>query len=152
LQKLVDLHNDIRQKNGLGVLKLNSTLIYIAQGHTDNMAQQQKMDHNLDGKGPGDRATAAGYSWSAVGENIAMGFPSEEAVVNGWMNSPGHRANILNGNYTEVGFGKAQDRNGRIYWTTDFGRPRNFVFGQLESQAPVSAPGGVYRDDCSSCH
>src|SRR5919109_1185606 len=69
-----------------------------------------------------DRDAVAGYTgWSAIGENIAAGYPTPEAVVAGWMSSPGHRANILSPNFTEIGIGLAQGGKYGSYWTQDFG-------------------------------
>jgi len=69
------------------------------------------------------RAERAGYSgWMALGENVAYGYGSVESVMAGWMNSSGHRANILNANFTHVGLGRATAANGTLYWTQVFGR------------------------------
>ena len=69
------------------------------------------------------RAENAGYrNWTAVGENVAYGYDSETAVLTGWMNSPGHRANILNPAYTHVGSASAVGGSGTRYWSQDFGR------------------------------
>jgi uncharacterized protein YkwD len=70
----------------------------------------------LDGSNAGQRITLAGYTWAAYGENIAMGYSSEQAVMNGWLNSEGHCRNIMNGKFKEMGAGR--DGN---YWTQDFG-------------------------------
>jgi uncharacterized protein YkwD len=67
--------------------------------------------------------TNAGYRWSAVAENIAMGYPDPAAVMTGWMNSPGHRTNILNCQYRQLGVGVAASAKGARYWTQDFGTP-----------------------------
>ena len=56
----------------------------------------------------------------AAGENIAMGQPTAASVMNAWMNSPGHKANILSVNFTEIGVGVAKDASGTIYWTQQF--------------------------------
>jgi uncharacterized protein YkwD len=74
---------------------------------------------NPDGEGPGERTAEQGYpQWS--GENIAMGYPTPEAVVSGWMESEGHRANILNCDSVAIGVGAADSESG-IYWTQVFG-------------------------------
>jgi len=88
------------------------------------MARQEKMEHVLDGKGPGKRARAAGYRFDWIAENIAAGeeWPLE-GVVSGWMESKGHRENILNPNYTEAGVGLAKTDKGEWYYTLLFGRP-----------------------------
>lgn len=73
-----------------------------------------------DGSDPGDRVTAAGYRWSTYGENIAKGQSSPASVMDSWMNSPGHRANIVNCAFKEIGVGK-QDSSGGPVWTQVFG-------------------------------
>ena len=69
----------------------------------------------------GQRITAAGYNWSAYGENVAYGYSSPESVMQGWMTSPGHKANILNCSFKEIGVGLAQPG---YYWTQDFAASR----------------------------
>jgi uncharacterized protein YkwD len=86
------------------------------------MAAHQNMSHTgSDGSSPGDRITAAGYSWSAYGENVAYGYGTPESVMAAWMASPGHRQNILDCGFKEIGVGLAQPGS---YWTQDFGTPR----------------------------
>jgi uncharacterized protein YkwD len=85
------------------------------------MAARDFFDHtNPDGDGPGERVTASGYRWSTYGENIAKGQQTPEAVMTSWMNSPGHRANILNCAFEEIGVG-IHDGGGGPYWTQNFG-------------------------------
>ena len=82
------------------------------------------MSHTgTDGSNPGDRIARAGYRFSAWGENVAIGYPDAASVMDGWMNSPGHRANILSGNVTEIGIGLAYAADGTPYWTMDLARP-----------------------------
>lgn len=128
VQRVVDLTNTQRTQAGLQPLRLNSKLNNIATAHSEDMAQHDYFSHNgLDGSTVGDRAKGAGYQFSSVGENIAAGYTTPEDVVQGWMNSPGHRANILNPNYQEIGVGYyylANDTgkvNYHSYWTEDFG-------------------------------
>lgn len=85
------------------------------------MAARDYFSHtSQDGSGPGDRITDAGYRWSTYGENIAKGQRTPAAVMDSWMNSPGHRANILNCSFKELGVG-VEDSPGGIVWTQDFG-------------------------------
>lgn len=79
--------------------------------------------HVINGLGPADRVSATGYTWHAVGENIAWGYMTPDAVMTGWMNSAGHKANILGSSYTELGVGYALDAAGRPYWVQVFARP-----------------------------
>lgn len=119
-EQVIALVNAERAKAGCGALSANATLTKAAQGHSDDMAARDYFDHtNPDGDGPGERVTAAGYPWSTYGENIAMGQSTPEQVMEGWMNSPGHRANILNCDFKEIGVGI--HTSGGPYWTQVFG-------------------------------
>ncbi|MGC2999485.1 CAP domain-containing protein [Streptomyces sp. G35A] len=103
-------------------MTVNATLTKAAQAHSADMAAHRNMSHTgSDGSSPGDRITRAGYSWSTFGENVAYGYTSPEQVMAGWMSSPGHKANILNCAFKEIGVGLAQPGN---YWTQDFGTAR----------------------------
>ncbi|MFH8574914.1 CAP domain-containing protein [Streptomyces zaomyceticus] len=118
--QVIALVNAERAKAGCGPLTANATLTKAAQGHSDDMAARDFFDHtNPDGAGPGERVTSAGYPWSTYGENIAMGQSSPEQVMESWMNSPGHRANILNCSFKEIGVGIHSE--GGPYWTQVFG-------------------------------
>lgn len=120
--RVIQLVNAERAKVGCSALTANATLAKAAQAHSADMAAHQNMSHTgSDGSSPGDRITRAGYSWSAYGENVAYGYSTPEQVMAGWMSSPGHRANILNCSYKEIGVGLAQPNS---YWTQDFGTPR----------------------------
>jgi uncharacterized protein YkwD len=79
---------------------------------------------NPDGKQVWDRAVAAGYAYRKVAENIAAGQRTAEEVVRGWMESPGHRANILDRDLTQIGVGRAEGGSYDVYWTQVFGTPR----------------------------
>ena len=106
IQELLDDTNTQRLNNGLGALALNGVLDTAAQAKASDMAARDYWSHNTpDGKTPWTFMDAAGYSYQLAGENLAYGFSSPQDTLTGWMNSPGHRANILNGGYTEVGFG-----------------------------------------------
>ncbi|MYZ07519.1 CAP domain-containing protein [Streptomyces sp. SID2999] len=120
--RVVELVNAERAKVGCSPVELNSTLSKAAQDHSADMAAHNTMSHTgSDGSDPGSRITAAGYQWSAYGENVAYGYATPEQVMDGWMNSPGHRENILNCSYKEIGVGLAQPGD---YWTQDFGTAR----------------------------
>ena len=96
--------------------------------HSTDMAQKHYFNHKQpDGTLPADRATAAGYRWTRVGENIASGQRTPEEAVASWLDSPGHCANIMNPTFTEMGAAYAihpQNRNRTAYWTQVFGTPR----------------------------
>ncbi|MFJ9559004.1 CAP domain-containing protein [Streptomyces fuscichromogenes] len=120
--RVVELVNAERGKVGCSALTLNTTLSKVAQAHSADMALHQNMSHTgSDGSSPGDRITGAGYAWSAYGENVAYGYATPEQVMAGWMASPGHKANILNCAFKEIGVGFAQPGD---YWTQDFATAR----------------------------
>lgn len=104
-----------------GPLIMNEALRCAARRHSLDMNQRNFFDHeNPDGESADGRIEQAGYVWSAWGENIAAGQPSPEFVMESWMDSDGHCANIMNPNFTEIGVGHHFSDN----WTQVFGRPR----------------------------
>ncbi|MFG3258582.1 sigma-70 family RNA polymerase sigma factor [Streptomyces sp. NPDC048172] len=120
-EKVTALVNAEREKKGCGPVRLNSKLNSAALKHSADMDARDFFDHNNpDGKDPGDRVTAAGYRWSTYGENIARGQQSSADVMKGWMDSPGHRENILNCDFKEMGIGR-HDGAGGPWWTQVFG-------------------------------
>ncbi|MEU0967110.1 CAP domain-containing protein [Streptomyces sp. NPDC005917] len=120
--RIVQLVNAERSQVGCSPVTLNSTLTKTAQAHSADMAAHQNMSHTgSDGSSPGSRITSSGYSWSTYGENVAYGYATPDQVMAGWMSSAGHRANILNCAFKEIGVGLAQPDN---YWTQDFGTAR----------------------------
>lgn len=123
--EVVRLTNQERQANGCPALKVNAALTRSASGHSADMAAKGYFDHDSpDGRTPFDRMKDAGYSFSMAAENIAAGQPTPSSVVSGWMNSEGHRKNILNCALTEIGVGVAKGGDYGIYWTQNFGTPR----------------------------
>ncbi|KUN77044.1 RNA polymerase [Streptomyces bungoensis] len=119
--QVVALVNKERAAAGCGPLTEDPQLEQAAQGHSDDMAARGFFDHtNPDGADPGQRITAAGYRWSTYGENIAQGQQTPQAVMDSWMNSPGHRANILNCAFKDIGVGVHRGTGGP-WWTQDFG-------------------------------
>jgi uncharacterized protein YkwD len=123
-QAVIDATNAERQAAGLGPLTADAKLLAAARGHAANMAKQDKLDHTLDGKTFDDRAKAAGYRYSRLAENIAWNQPTPKEVVAGWMNSKGHKANILNTEFTQIGVAVAKNAKGEPYWVQVFGTPR----------------------------
>ncbi len=104
--------NDQRLASGLGALALNGSLNQAAQNKANDMATRDYWSHNTpDGQAPWTFITAVGYSYQTAGENLAYGFTTASDTITGWMNSPGHRANILNSSFQEVGFGMANAPN-----------------------------------------
>lgn len=120
--EVLALVNKERAAVGCPVLTLNAKLTKAAQDHSADMAANSNMSHTgSDGSDPGQRITRAGYQWRTYGENVAYGYSSAEKVMEGWMNSPGHKRNILDCSYKEIGIGLAQPGQ---YWTQDFGAAR----------------------------
>jgi uncharacterized protein YkwD len=125
--QVVTLTNAERAKAGCGALTVNSILTSAAQAHSADMAAHNYFDHNSqDGRSPFDRITAAGYQFSTAAENIAAGQRTPQDVMTSWMNSPGHKANILNCALHEIGVGYATSSSSTYgaYWTQDFGTRR----------------------------
>ncbi|WP_248960302.1 CAP domain-containing protein [Sphaerisporangium perillae] len=115
------LTNIARQEQGCGPLRIDEKLRKAARGHSDDMAAKGYFDHtSADGRSPWDRIKAAGYNSSMFAENIARGQATPEAVVKGWLNSPGHRANIMNCKLKAIGVG-VHFGSGGPWWTQDFG-------------------------------
>lgn len=116
------------QNGGLAALKENVLLDKAAQLKMQDMFKQQYFEHvNPQGKGPAELAAQVGYSYIAIGENLALGaFSSDPALVNDWMNSPGHRANILNSRFMEIGVAVGLGNyQGHTEWLAvqEFGKP-----------------------------
>ncbi|MFD8543796.1 CAP domain-containing protein [Streptomyces sp. NPDC059649] len=121
VRQVIALVNSERAKAGCSPLKNNARLQKAAQRHSDDMANRGFFDHtNPDGLGPGERITAAGYQWSSYGENIAAGQRTPTQVMRTWMNSTGHRENILACDSQEIGVG-IHFGPGGPWWTQDFG-------------------------------
>lgn len=120
--KVLELVNQARAAAGCPALTVNAKLTKAAQDHSADMAAHRNMSHTgSDGSDAGQRITRAGYQWRTYGENVAYGYSSPEQVMEGWMNSPGHKRNILDCSYKEIGIGLAQPGQ---YWTQDFGATR----------------------------
>lgn len=116
--EVIRLVNEIRQQNGLRPLTPNWELSRVARYKSRDMLENGYFSHNSPTYGsPFQMITAFGLSYRTAGENIAKGYPSPQAVVNGWMNSSGHRANILNASYKQIGVGYVSSGN---YWTQMF--------------------------------
>ena len=125
-QAILRYTNLARKQNGKLELTAVSHLNVAAQRHAINMARQQKMEHELDGKSATDRIKAVEYQFTAFGENIAAGYPNEKAAVAGWMNSPPHKGNILDEDkrgYVHIGIGAHKAANGVWYCCQVFARP-----------------------------
>lgn len=117
-QEVIRLVNEIRRENGLKALSYDWELARVARYKSQDMKDNRYFSHNSPVYGtPFQMMKSFGISYRSAGENIARGYSTPQAVVNGWMNSPGHRANILNSGYTRIGVGYVADGN---YWTQMF--------------------------------
>ncbi len=120
-QKVVELVNVERQKAGLPALKMDASISNVARAKSKDMAVNNYFAHQSPTYGSaGDMLRQYGISWHAWGENIAAGQSTPEIVVNAWMNSSGHRANILSSNFSKIGVGYVTSSSGRPYWTQIF--------------------------------
>jgi uncharacterized protein YkwD len=132
VQGIVNQTNAYRASSGLPALSESALLMQVAQAHAANMARQDKYGdtdtngHILDGHDVVYRVAQVGYQWSWLGENVAYCFgysdPAAQLMIQ-WWNSPDHRANILDSNYTEIGVGIATGASGRTYGDVVFARP-----------------------------
>jgi uncharacterized protein YkwD len=120
---VLTLVNQERAKGGCQPVTADSRLATAARLHSEDMAARNFFDHtNPDGVSFAKRINNAGYQWSGAGENIAKGQATPAAVMESWMNSPGHRANILNCGFKQLGVGVAYQGRSPI-WTQDFASP-----------------------------
>lgn len=143
-ETIVSLANTARAENGLGELTPNSLLSRAAQNKANDMLARQYFAHNTpDGLTPWTFIKAVGYSYSTAGENLAIDFTQAENVQTAWMNSPGHRANILNGSFQEIGIGIAKgsyDNHETTIVVQMFGTPLNAPVTIQEKPTPVAPP------------
>ncbi|KOO41087.1 CAP domain-containing protein [Priestia koreensis] len=117
-KKVVELVNQEREKAGLKPLQIDSKLSEVAKAKSQDMKDNNYFDHQSPKYGsPFDMMKKFGVDYSSAGENIAQGQTSPDEVMNSWMNSEGHRKNIMNPNFTHIGVGYVQDGN---YWTQEF--------------------------------
>jgi|SRR5689334_7843436 len=124
--RVLELINQERTRQALPALKAQSQLAAAARAHSAEMACNNYFSHTgLNGSTVASRVALQGYKWSWLGENIAGGSSTPEAVVQQWMNSAPHKANILSPNFTDVGVGYAYASTStyKHYWTLDFAKP-----------------------------
>jgi uncharacterized protein YkwD len=123
---VVDLTNVERTRNGRASLHANARLMHAAQIQAEQMARAGQLAHVLPNAAypsARERLAAADYRWQAYGENVALGQASAVEALDSWMHSHGHRTNILNPDFTEMGAGYAIDRARRPYYVQVFARP-----------------------------
>ena len=117
-KQVVDLTNAERAKAGLKPLEMHSPLMNVAHAKSADMAENNYFSHTSPTFGsPFDQIKSAGISYRSAGENIAQGQRTPQQVVQAWMESPGHRQNIMNANFTHIGVGFVEDG---YYWTQQF--------------------------------
>lgn len=122
--EVIRLVNVERTKRGLQPLKANWELSRVARLKSQDMANKGYFSHQSPTYGsPFNMMENFGIRFSSAGENIAYGQKTPAQVMTAWMNSPGHRANILSPSYTEIGVGLARNKNGVPYWTQMFIKP-----------------------------
>jgi uncharacterized protein YkwD len=129
--------NNERRAAGLAPLTNNTKLTNAAVAHSRDMAQRNYDAHNTpEGVTPDQRLTQAGYVFSWWGENIANGYKTPRQVMAAWMASPGHRANILNPNFKEIGIGLWYMSSKVVRYTQDFGQSPNGQEGTVTGLEP----------------
>jgi len=129
--------NNERRAAGLAPLTNNTKLTNAAVAHSRDMAQRNYDTHNTpEGGTPDQRLTQAGYVFSWWGENIANGYKTPRQVMAAWMASPGHRANILNPNFKEIGIGLWYTSSKVVRYTQDFGQSPNGQEGTVTGLEP----------------
>ena len=118
MQAVVNLTNNERAKAGLKALQIDTKLTQSAQAKSQDMKDKNYFSHTSPTYGsPFDQMKSFGVSYKSAAENIAMGQRTAAEVVDGWMNSPGHKANIMNASYTHIGVGLSDSG---YYWTQQF--------------------------------
>jgi len=124
VQQVLDLVNAERAKAGLSPVTLNAELSRMATIKAEDMRDNHYFSHESPTYGsPFDMMSSFGIKYSYAGENIAAGQKTPDEVMKGWMNSPGHKANILNEHYTQIGIGVAKGGSYGTYWVQSFLRP-----------------------------
>ncbi|RHZ77717.1 hypothetical protein Glove_174g42 [Diversispora epigaea] len=129
------LVNDQRAKQGIAPVQLDQRLTNAIKVQVDYCVSTNQLTHDNPAGPLGNRITAAGYAWSTCGENLASGFSTEEAVMNAWMNSAGHRANIMNKSFKHIGVWRSKDT-----WGQDFGALLNNGPAVPVSGSPTTTP------------
>ena len=138
--------NSQRNANGQASLALNQQLVNAAQAKANDMVARNYWSHNTpDGQEPWVFVDAAGYKYLKAGENLAYGFSNSDTTVTGWMNSPTHRANMLDGAFIEVGFGFANSANyndsgPETVVVAMYGKPQTLAASNQPAPAPAPAP------------
>ncbi|MCW5850008.1 MAG: hypothetical protein KIT87_07980 [Anaerolineae bacterium] len=146
-QEVLNLVNQKRQAVGLTPLTVDARLVQAARDHNARMIATGQFSHQVTGELPlcasgtnNDRFDAVGYAWTACAENIAAGQTTPQQVMDAWMNSAGHKANILNPGYRHIGIGYATGGPYGYYWTQDFGAGGGSTAPLPTAPAPTATP------------
>lgn len=146
LARLLSLHNRARGDAGAAPVRTHDALTRAAQGHAQWMADNRRMSHTgANGSSFWTRAKAAGYNGRGGGENIAAGYATPEAVIDGWLHSSGHKRNILNGAWDDLGLGVARGGDGKRYWCAVFGDRGGS--GAASAENMFALPPGIEAED-----
>ena len=133
--------NDVRSRNGLGQLRVDALLMKAAQAKADDMAARVYFAHQTpDGRMPWDWIAAVGYQFTAAAENLAVGYPTDADLIAAWMESEGHRHNLLNQKYTDIGIGIARGRykgQDTIFVVQLFGKPLSVLRTAALASTPI---------------
>jgi uncharacterized protein YkwD len=124
---IVRYTNEARVRNGLPAFRTSGKLVEAARIHAQQMASYQRIAHTIDGAqypSMQSRLQAVDYAFAQAAENVAKNQLTPQSAVESWMNSSGHRANILDAGLTEIGAAMARSSRGEPYWIQVFGRPR----------------------------
>jgi uncharacterized protein YkwD len=122
--EIVKLTNIKRKKRGLKLLKINSQLVCLARKQSASMARNNQLSHTVNGKTLAHRIEKSRYAYRNIGENVARSKGSPPHVIKMWMKSQGHRVNVLNPHFSEIGIGIVRAKNGDKYFTQIYGTPR----------------------------
>jgi uncharacterized protein YkwD len=147
------LINNYRAQNGLAPLAVSYLLTKPSQWKSGDMAANDYFAHDDLSRTWVDRIRDCGYGYNTwLGENIAAGYQSAQAVFDAWRNSPGHNANMLGTNYTAIGIGRAYDASSPYgwYWTTDFGGVSDGFVWATEGPEPIVAPAATANSSAES--
>lgn len=158
-ETLLSSTNQQRQTAHESALTIDPQLTVAAQAKANDMAARNYWAHNTpDGKAPWTFFTAAGYNYQLAGENLAYGFNGAQEVIAGWMNSPGHRANLLNAGYEDVGFGVVttpsyQGKGQETIVVAEYGKPSTSVATiRFTVPSPASAAVAGATDTTANNH
>jgi uncharacterized protein YkwD len=126
--QVLQLVNLERSEAGLSPVVISETLDQLAADYACRMIDEEFFGHRdpVEQHGPGERAVAAKYSFFSIGENLAAGQETPAEVMRVWMESPSHRAIILDGRWTEIGIAVRMGGKHGIYWVQEFGDPANY--------------------------